>query len=550
MKPRPAAELVDEVVKVAEPGKSRRMVRLGDATTDEEARSYLQARLTALWKVMFWAFVTLIASQFVMYDLVYPGSKPRHQDVIYVIATSGLALMAVIWRGVLVRQTLSFAKLYGLDMFFAGGCGVILGVVAVLASDFQPAHYVCLIYGLFVVFTRAIMVPSTGQWTAITSAVSLVPLVVAALVLALVADVIAPKPMFFLLALMIAGVSGLLATVGSRLIYGLRRQVTAAMQLGQYTLDRKIGEGGMGAVYRAHHIMLRRPTAVKLLLPDRVGVENLERFEREVQHMSQLTHPNTVAVFDYGRSPDGVFYYAMEYLGGGIDLEKLVRRHGPQPAGRVASILAQVCGALREAHGTGIIHRDIKPANIILCERGGMPDVAKVVDFGLVKKITTDTGESTQVILGTPAYIAPEAVTDPGSIGPPADLYAVGAVGYFLLTGKRVFEGKTAVDVCIQHVTATPARPSDVAPVFIPLALESIIMCCLAKNPRDRFASADELMKALLAVESPEWSADDAGRWWHEFRNAEESAAFRSAAPTRTMTVDLGERRPDTAAWS
>src|SRR4029079_7147621 len=152
-------------------------------------------------------------------------------------------------------------------------------------------------------------------------------------------------------------------------------------QLGSYKLGRKIGEGGHGAVYLAHHIMLRRPTAVKLLLPDRVGADNLERFEREVQHMSQLTHPNTVAVYDYGRSPEGHFYYAMEYLGGGIDLEHLVRNHGPQPNGRVAQILAQVCGALSEEHDNQIIHRDIEPANIIVCERGGMSDIAKVVDY-------------------------------------------------------------------------------------------------------------------------------------------------------------------------
>ncbi len=518
------------------------MIRLGDATTDEEARGYLQARLTALWKVMFWAFVILVASQWVMYDLLYPRSRPQQQDAIYVTATAGLSLLAVIWRGILVRRVLALPALYGFDMFFSVGCGTILGAVAVLARDFQPAHYVCLIYGVFVVFTRAIVMPSTGRWTMLTAIGTLAPLVAAAFVLALVADVIAPGPMFFCLAVILAFVTALLATIGSRLIYGLRRQVTAAMQLGQYTLDRKIGEGGMGAVYRAHHLMLRRPTAVKLLLPDRVGAENLERFEREVQHMSQLTHPNTVAVFDYGRSPDGVFYYAMEYLGGGIDLERLVRTRGPQPEGRITHILAQVCGALHEAHCNNLIHRDIKPANIILCERGMMPDVAKVVDFGLVKEITTDSGASTQVILGTPAYVAPEAVTDPNTIGPAADLYALGAVGYFLLTGKRVFEGKTAVDICIQHVTATPKRPSEIGAICSP-ALEAIIMKCLAKNPHDRFPSADDMAAALRAIgPNRDWTTEDARVWWSEFRAVDRASILLATVPTRTMPVDLGAR--------
>jgi serine/threonine protein kinase len=296
-------------------------------------------------------------------------------------------------------------------------------------------------------------------------------------------------------------------------------------------------------VYRARHAMLRRPTAIKLLPPHKIGAEALRRFEREVQHMSQLTHPNTVAVFDYGRSPDGIFYYAMEYLGGGIDLERLVRSRGPQPSGRVAHILAQVCGALHEAHCNRLIHRDIKPANIILCERGGMPDVAKVVDFGLVKEITTDGDASTQVILGTPAYVAPEAVTDPNTIGPAADLYALGAVGYFLLTGRKVFEGKTAVDICIQHVTAMPRRPTEVASIYVAPELEAIIMRCLAKNPTERFPSADDMAAALRALgHSRDWSTEDARVWWSDFRVAQATTIAAATMPTRTMPVDLGAR--------
>ncbi|HEY5945362.1 MAG TPA: serine/threonine-protein kinase, partial [Kofleriaceae bacterium] len=345
---------------------------------------------------------------------------------------------------------------------------------------------------------------------------------------------------FFLGFIQIEVVAILLAAAGSEIIYGLRQKVTAAQQLGQYTLGRKIGEGGMGVVYLAHHDLLRRPTAIKLLHPDRVGQDNMQRFEREVQHMSQLTHPNTVAVFDYGRSFEGAFYYAMEYLSG-IDLHNLVTRHGKQPAERVRQILIQVCGALHEAHERGIVHRDIKPANIILCERGAMPDVAKVVDFGLVKELAKESGASTQVVVGTPAFVAPEAVTDPSSVGPSADLYALGCVGYFLLTGKKVFNGNTAVDICIQHVTKQPVRPSQAASTHVPRQLEDIIMTCLAKQPSGRPATAIALADQLRAIGPfDDWDEPRAMAWWRKLDK--QQVADTSAMPTTTITVDVGRR--------
>jgi hypothetical protein len=518
------------------------MLRAWGAATDEESRAYLQSRLVAFCKMMFWAYLAILAFLFAMYS-TYPWVEPKNQRYIYLEATIALVLLAAIWRIPLLRWTLSHRMLNLIDLVIASGAGLAFGLSAYLAWDLWASSYTCLIYAAYSVFTRALLVPSSGWRTLLVSSASFLPVAIAAAGLWIRGGLEIPGPAFFVGDVLFSGVAVTLAAIGSRIIYGLRRQVTAAQQLGQYTLDRKIGEGGMGAVYRAHHIMLRRPTAVKLLLPDKVGADNLERFEREVQHMSQLTHPNTVAVFDYGRSPDGVFYYAMEYLGGGIDLENLVRARGPQPSGRVIHILAQVCGALQEAHDGKIIHRDIKPANIILCERGGMPDVAKVVDFGLVKEITADTGASTQVILGTPAYVAPEAITDPARIGPPVDLYALGCVGYFMLTGKKVFEGKTAVDVCIQHVTATPKRPSEVGPTPIEPALEAIIMRCLAKKPEDRFASAADLADALRALPAPQdWSEAEAKRWWRAFRVEEPRSAPSSDAPTLTITVDVGER--------
>ncbi len=511
----------------------------GSATSEEESRASLQARLTALSKLVFWAFAALIAFQVPLY-YYYPDIEPQHQSAVYVVAAIAFAMLAFVWRVILVRRTLSVRALYAIDTLYMIMSGGSFGIVACLTPDLQASLYTSLIYASFTVLTRALLVPSDARRTAILSTLSFIPLAAAAAWLGYTKPLELPGGAFFTGDLLFNTCAVLLATTGSHIIYGLRRQVSEAQQLGVYRLDRKIGEGGMGAVYRAHHILLRRPTAIKLLLPDRVGADNLERFEREVQHMSRLTHPNTVAVFDYGRS-EGVFYYAMEYLGGGINLEDLVRKHGPQPGGRVAHVLVQVCGALQEAHDARIIHRDIKPANIILCQRGGMPDVAKVVDFGLVKEITADTGASTQIILGTPHYIAPEAITEPSSIGPAVDLYALGCVGYFLLTGRRVFEGKTSVDVCIQHVTAAPPRPSEIT--RLDPALEAIVMKCLAKAPGDRHASAVELAEALLALApAKDWSAAEARRWWRDFEAIQAASATATETPTRTITVDLGHR--------
>jgi serine/threonine-protein kinase len=510
-------------------------------SSEEESRAYLQTRLTVLFKLMFWCFVALVLFLAAAYHR-YPDIEPALQrPYVYGAFALGLAILAFLWRGLLVRRALSFEALHALDTFYTIAVNVVIAFCAVCSYDQRQAAYVCLLYSCFAVLTRALVVPSAGQRTAIVTSIGLVPMVIAAIIVAKYSnwppkDV--PPPGFLVGFVQIEIVTVLLSVAGSEIIYGLRQKVTAAQQLGQYTLVRKIGEGGMGVVYLAHHLMLRRPTAVKLLHPDRVGHDNLQRFEREVQHMSQLTHPNTVAVFDYGRSPDGVFYYAMEYLGGVVDLEHLVKQHGRQPAERVRQILIQVCGALQEAHDRKIIHRDIKPANIILCERGAMPDVAKVVDFGLVKEITADTGESTQVILGTPAYVAPEAVTDPSTIGPAADLYALGCVGYFLLTGKRVFDGKTAVEVCLQHATKAPQRPSQAADVHVPRQLEELVMECLAKQPDARPRSAGALADDLGAIGPfDDWDDARARAWWREHA-PQERPADRDT-PT-AITVDLG----------
>ena len=300
------------------------------------------------------------------------------------------------------------------------------------------------------------------------------------------------------------------------------------VRLGPYTLGEKIGEGGMGVVYKAHHAMLKRPTAIKLLPAERAAGRDLERFEREVQLTSTLTHPNTISVYDFGRTQEGSFYYAMEYLEG-RDLQVLVDESGPQPPARVAHLLAQVCGALAEAHGVGLLHRDVKPANVVLCERGGMRDVVKVLDFGLIKEFGSRSGETPRTeanaIVGTPTYLSPEAVTAPEEMDGRSDLYAVGALGYFLLTGAPPFSGKTVVDVCCQHLHAEPEPPSRRTVASIPVELEQLILSCLAKSPAERPHDAASLQRALLPLAAG-WTQDMAARWSNE-RPTDRSAPRR-----------------------
>ncbi len=529
------------------PAGSRKMVSSREAwrgmAQDEESRAYLQSRLIVLSRLMFWSFAILLVGMVGLY-YQYPWLEPRDNKQIYAVASVGIVILAVIWRGILVRREIKLEYLHAIDMFYALATGTIFASAAYIAWDFRASQWANLLWSVFTMFLRTIVIPSTGRRTAIAGTLLFVPMIAAAIGLSIKTTPELPAPAYIGGMTIIAGVVILLSTIGSRLIYGLRRQISAAMRLGQYTLDSKIGEGGNGSVYRAHHALLRRPTAIKLILPEKIGAGTLDRFEREVQATAQLTHWNTVAVYDYGRSPDGVFYYAMEYLDG-IDLENLVIEYGAQPADRVVSMLVQVCSALNEAHRRNIIHRDIKPANVILCERGDVPDVVKVVDYGLAKEIDRTTDDNTRSILGTPAYIAPEAVTGE-PVGPGADLYAVGAVGYFLLTGRRVFEAKTSVDLCIQHATATPKPPSSMTKNPIPAELEQLILRCLAKTPAERPESAAALGQLLRAVPvSRAWTDDDARKWWNDFRRLPRPAS--ASASTLSVTVDVGSRVADEA---
>jgi serine/threonine protein kinase len=258
------------------------------------------------------------------------------------------------------------------------------------------------------------------------------------------------------------------------------------------------------------------------------------RFEREVQLTSRLTHPNTITLYDYGRTPEGIFYYAMEYLDG-LTLARLVKQYGAQPEGRVISILRQVCGSLAEAHAIGLVHRDIKPANIFLTQRGGVADVVKVLDFGLVKVRDPQGGAEltmAEATLGTPLYMSPEAVEHSNEVDARSDLYSLGAVGYFLVTGEALFDWLTLGEVLMHQVKDMPVRPSERLGKPVSPDLEELLMRCLAKNPASRPANARELDDALARCRSAaDWTRELADEWWRKFAATQNEKTVVTASP-------------------
>ncbi len=335
----------------------------------------------------------------------------------------------------------------------------------------------------------------------------------------------------------------------ARLQLQARDAVIEAQQLGQYKLEGKLGEGAMGVVYKGHHSMLRRPTAIKLLHTDKVNETSISRFEREVQITCQLNHQNTIAIYDYGRTPEGVFYYAMEYLDG-MDLQDLVKQYGAQPESRVIHILLQICGSLYEAHSLGLVHRDIKPANVMLNRRGCEPDVVKVLDFGLVKAAdqkvgAVQAGEGS--LTGTPLYMSPESIQTPMTVDARSDIYAVGAVGYFLLTGLPVFEAEGIAALCQKHIEEKPLTPSRRAQVEVSSQLEDAIMSCLDKSRAKRPQTARDLSLLISkCAAAGAWTIEDGDRWWGRHERGTQSPPQHSAAAaaakvdqTMDQTMDL-----------
>jgi len=313
-------------------------------------------------------------------------------------------------------------------------------------------------------------------------------------------------------------VAVLVAVFGTHVVTSIRREAFRARQLGQYVLKTRLGSGGMGEVFRAEHQLLKRPCAIKLIKPDKANdPESLARFEREVQATAKLTHWNTVEIYDYGHADDGTFYYVMELLPG-LSLEELVRCHGPMPPERTVHFLRQVCRALREAHAKGLIHRDIKPANIIAAERGGVYDVAKLLDFGLVREQMSERSvpglSEDKSVSGSPLYMCPEQMKAYDRLDARSDIYSLGAVAYYLLTGRPPFSGGTIAEIINAHSHAPVKPPAEVNPC-VPADLELVVIRCLAKLPGNRYQNMDSLDKALAAcVCTGQWTEERAEAWW------------------------------------
>jgi eukaryotic-like serine/threonine-protein kinase len=323
------------------------------------------------------------------------------------------------------------------------------------------------------------------------------------------------------------------AAVISRVVTGLGQQVSREREMGSYRLGELLGSGGMGEVYRATHRMLARPAAIKLIRPEVLAASEggaaqlaVTRFKREAEAAARLRSPHTVELYDFGVTEDGTLYAVMELLDG-MTLQALVRDHGPLPAARAIHILRQVCDSLEEAHASGLVHRDIKPANIHVGRLGLRHDFVKVLDFGLVKSVTErEPGMATEIGLmpGTPAYMAPEMAGD-ATIDRRADLYALGCVAYYLLTGRLVFEASTGLQMMARHLQDTPVPPSRRTEQFVPAALDHLVLACLAKRPADRPQSAAAVAGALDAMQVGSWSSEEATAWWSQLDSAEDTLA-------------------------
>ncbi|HWN17871.1 MAG TPA: serine/threonine-protein kinase [Gemmatimonadales bacterium] len=495
----------------------------------------MRERLALVGKTLF--LVSFGFYLFLLASMVLIGGAPFAAVVKGPVALGHLAAswtMGLLWL-LASRARLSARSLGALD---AIGIVVACGFLSLMTVNDEGQILQVLLALTVTVMIRAILVPSRPRRTMVLSALCFLPTVIVCIVrhdpTALLPGFSADyqKQYMSLNTILWSVLGTTLATITSRVTYGLRKQVAEANELGQYVLEEKIGGGGMGEVWRARHRLLIRPAAIKLIRPQVAGDPDLllRRFEREARATAALKSPHTVQLYDFGATEDGRLYYVMELLDG-LDLDTLVKQYGPLPAERAVHLLRQVCSSLQDAHANGLVHRDIKPANVVVSRAGTTFDFAKVLDFGLVKLETAgqrDSGAAGRSgarsdggsheaggTAGTPAFMAPEVILGVAETDHRVDLYALGCVGYWLLTGKLVFEGRNVVEVMFHHAHTPPPKLSTRSELPIPGPLEDLIMECLEKDPARRPASAEAVSTRLDAVPlESAWTVERAERWW------------------------------------
>ncbi len=456
---------------------------------------------------------------------LYFGAQASRSALIIEVSAVATAVALYAWVRFSPRTSREKSDA-GLWLMLLNAAGIAL--IETWASDPTLTMIGHLSWTTIVILLSAMIVPSTPAKMLVAAlvAASLGPLGVW---LAHLRGVDVPSPLVTMLMYMPSYSCALAAVIPARMLQRYGRRLREARDLGSYELEERLGGGGMGEVWRARHRLLARPAAIKLVKPemlgggDGAGVDGrqaLRRFASEAQATAALTSPHTIRLFDYGVTDDGRFYYVMELLDG-RDMAALVADFGPLPVPRVLYLLRQVCHSLGEAHGRGLVHRDIKPANIFVCRMGRDADVVKVLDFGLVQyaerdpaQDLTETLTTLQGLVGTPAFMAPEVIVGGSQVDHRADIYALGCVVYFLLTGRHVFQGGTQMQSLIDHVSTPPQPPSQHAP-GVPPWLDALVLACLAKSADDRPRDADAVLQRIAAHDiAPAWTNSTARNWW------------------------------------
>lgn len=533
------------------PSTAAALARLGSSPTDEhEARAFFERRLRTGVGVLVWlwgaawginiGFTAAFIPQRLGPILRFPPT--------WVSLFVFLALLVMrIWlrrSHDSPRAPIPHATLEAMDAWATVLQGIGIGVMLwPTPREFRP-ELGFLFGAVLILVLRAAIVPSAPRRTAVIGALTCLPTIIATYPVQARGE---PNeyftaPWIGVLGITIWSAASIACTVViSAVIYGLAKRIREAMQLGQYTLVEKIGEGGMGVVYRARHALLRRPTAIKLL-PDASSAA-VARFEREVQRTSELGSPHVVDVYDFGRTAEGVFYYAMELLDG-IDLDTLVREDGPQPPARVRHLLRQIAEALAEAHEVGLVHRDVKPANVIVVDRPRASDHAKLLDFGLVKELDTEADDSERGPSGTPLYMSPEAFSAPETVDDRSDLYGLGAIGYVLLTGKPPFVASSMMELAALHQDSPVTPPSMCLGRPVPKKLELAVMACLAKTVDARPETAEAFIEMLDECDDVEpWTHDEAHAWWASRAPGIMQSRKKSPVATpQTLGIDVAAR--------